>query len=149
MSNEDRFQLRIKEWELCQNNLQRHNQWFWQTGSIFIALSLAALWAFSQISESLSRQWFPVFSIFSISTILIWYLFIARRAMKFSKITREVLREVERELSSDLNLKSSLLHTRIQESDRCTILRAKYGVYLFIILIIGIWVLTYHILFAS
>lgn len=148
MSNRDRIQLLLKEWELCQDNMKRHNQWFWQSGSMFIAISLAALWAFSQVNETIKLQWFIIFATFSVSTILIWFVFIARRAMRFSEISREVIREIEQELASDLSIRKTLLHTRIQDRDKFSIFRAKHGVYFFIILTIGIWVITYHILFA-
>ena len=145
MTNGDRLQVLLKEWELCQDNMKRHTVWFWQTGGIFIALSLASLWALSQVDSQFQIQWFPIFSSFSILTIMIWYLFVVKRALNFVEITRKQIRIVEEDLAKLAAFNRDLLHTRIQKEDRA-ILRARYGVYLFILLVISVWILTFHIL---
>ena len=148
MSRGDRLQVLLKEWELCQDNLKRHTMWLWQTGGIFIALSLAALWGFSQVESRLRIQWFLIFSSFSLLTLMIWYLFIIRRAFSFVEETQEQIKIVENELASLAFINRDLLHTRIQRNVR-TKFRARYGVYFFILLVFSIWILTFHILVLS
>ena len=145
MSRGDKLQVLLKEWELCQDNLKRHTMWLWQTGGIFIALSLAALWGLSQVELRFRIQWFLIFAFFSILTMVIWYLFIIRRARYYVTETREQIKIVESELASLAFINRDLLHTRIQRNDKA-IFRAIYGVYLFLLLVFSTWILTFHIL---
>jgi len=62
----------LTEWQLCQNNLKRHNDWAWQVGAIFIALSLGAIWATSQIEKVAENKIVVlILAFFSVSTIIL------------------------------------------------------------------------------
>lgn len=148
MSHRDRLEVLLKEWELCQQNLKRHNDWLWQTGGIFIILSLAALWALSQIGESANTKWFFVFGGFSISTLVIWYIFIVRRVTLWFETTTEQLFRIERELRELVGIQRELLHTMQRGRLRHFRLKARYAIPSFVILVIGMWILTAYILFS-
>jgi len=146
-----RFQALLKEWGLCQDNLQRHNSWAWQTGAIFIALSLAALWASTQIDDAAPKSYLIVLAILSLSTILIWFFFVFRRARFYLEITRQRTTEIERELHNILGLDKDdlLLHTRIDQEDKSYKTRAKHGLYLFIGIIVFAWIWILILNFCS
>lgn len=148
MSYRDRLEVLLKEWELCHHSLKRHNDWLWQTGSIFIAMSLAALWALSQIDEPLNRQWFFVFCSFSISTIAIWYVFIVRRVTLWFDTAIAQILIIEKELSDLVGVQRDFLHTIQRRKIRHARLKARYAIYFLILLVISIWVLTAYILFT-
>ncbi len=142
----ERINSLLKEWELCQKNLEMQNNWLWQTGSIFIILSIAALWTLVQITDQLLReQFFWVLALFSVATIVIWLIFIAQNAIRYSGETRKRLFMIEKELRDTLCFSTPLLHTLIHQKDEGSlggIFRAKYGVYFFLVLIICVWILA-------
>lgn len=127
--------------------MKKHNDWLWTTGSIFILLSIAALWALVQIDDaSLRLNFYPILASFSIFTIFIWYLTIVRSARKWAKISRTRAREIEEELRETFGFRNHLLHTRIQNADEksisTTVFTGHRGIILFIILIVAVWLWT-------
>lgn len=131
MSSRDRLEVLLKEWELCHHNLKRHNDWLWQTGSIFIVMSLAALWALSQIDEPSNKQWFFVFCGFSTSTIAIWYIFIVRRVMLWFDTTVQQILRIEKELRDLTWLQRDFLHTIQRGKIKGARFKARYVVHFF------------------
>jgi hypothetical protein len=123
--------------------MKRQTEWLWHTGSIFILLSIAALWALLQINDvPLRREFFWILAIFSVSTIGIWYVAIVRRARKWATISRKRATEIESELKEIFGFSYSLLHTRIQDGDKNNIFTGHRGIILFAVLIIATWIVT-------
>ena len=136
----------LKEWELCQDNLKRHNDWAWQVGAIFIALSLGAIWASTQIekvAQHIIVVW--VLALFSTSTMILWGV-ICWRARFYLRWTRERLWRIESMLRKASNLKyensEKLLHTLIKEKDsECSCPpHVKWIPLIFISMVILAWV---------
>ena len=148
MSDKDKLEVLLTEWDLCQQNLSRHNDWLWQTGGIFIVLSLAALWALSQVRAPANRKWFFVFSSFSISTLVIWYIFIVRRVTLWFETTTQQLLKIESEIRELVGIQRDLLHTVQRGKLGHFRLKARYAVHSFIILVIAMWILAAYILFS-
>lgn len=149
MSNdEEKLKLLLKEWELCQEDRNAYNHWAWQIGSIFIALSLAALWASIQ-AKGIAIFWF---FIFSMSTLVIWLVFVLWRARFYIEIITGRLLDVEKELTKLVygeNKKKKLLHTLITCKDKkerpCYIAPpSMIGIFIFITVIVFVWLLMLH-----
>ena len=123
--------------------MKKQNDWLWNTGSIFILLSVAALWALVQVGEtSLRVGFYWILASFSIATIFIWLVTIVRSARKWSKVSREVATEIEAELKETFCFTKSLLHTRIQERDKNRVITGYIGIWFFVILILVVWIIT-------
>lgn len=147
ISKKDReFDLLLKEWELSQNDRESYNRWAWQIGSIFIALSLAALWASSE-ADGLA-VW--GFFLFSTSSLYIWIVFIVWRARFFIRSADGKMRTVEHDLVKlvygENTQDKKLLRTHIRDLDEkrpwYKSPRSIYGVMIFIIIIHIVWFLT-------
>jgi len=142
----DLLQAYLKEWGLCQDNLKHHNNWAWQVGAIFIALSLGAFWATSQIAdprENLTMIW--ILALFSILTMISWG-FIIWRARFYLYWTRQRLWDIEKTLRYASNLQygrdEELLHTMIRDKDKQfgSPPHVKWIPLVFIVVVILIWV---------
>jgi hypothetical protein len=148
------LEVYLKEWELCQANLKRHNDWVWQVGSIFIALSVGAMWATTQveIEQNAIAVWVLAFS--SMVTMFLWGI-IYWRARFYLHWTHERLDQIENRLTEATNLKyescKKLLHTLIKDADRVRAdrwskaPRVRWVPPFFIVMVVAGWfVLLFH-----
>jgi hypothetical protein len=145
----DELEVNLKEWQLCQDNLKRHNDWLWQTGSIFVVVSLAAFWALASIGSPENKQWFWIFSGFSIATIFIWYVFIVRRVNLWFDTTTKQLFLVEKEIRGIVGIERELLHTMQRGKTQHSLLKSRYAPYSIMALIIVAWISTWFLLFGQ
>jgi hypothetical protein len=136
----------LKEWGLCQDNLKRHNDWVWQVGAIFIALSLGAMWVTTQI-EKVGQHMIVlrVSALFSILTMIFWG-FISWRARFYMHWTKKRLEQIEKRLRNASNLEyencEKLLHSLIKEKDNefGSPPRVRWITLIFIIMVIISWI---------
>ena len=138
---EDEQEALLKEWELCQQNAISLSNWAWQIGSVFVILSLAALWASTQLEEAKRWEYSLLLCLFSIGTISVWYALVVRRGEHLRKICFGRAWEIEEKLKGKLKLEKKQLpiHTRIKEKDKIYKTRAIYAVYCLLFLTVASW----------
>jgi len=142
--NDSEVQMLLKEWQLCQDNLQRHNWWAWFVGSIMIFLSFSAMFYSTQITSMADRLIYSILlCIVSLGIAVIWAVFFFARARFFIKITRKRLHKIEEKLMERFDVdpeKEPLLHTKIEQMDKYAIIKGWHGVIFLLILLIFAWI---------
>ena len=118
-----------------------------------IFLSFSAIFYSTQITSIAYRLIYSILlCIVSLSIAVIWTVFFLWRARFYIRIAHERLSEIEEKLMTRFDIdpkKEPLLHTKIKQMNKNTIIRGWYGVVLLLILLILAWafilIVNFHI----
>jgi len=137
--NPTKVRILLKEYELCHKNRDHYDRIGWQIGSIFIALSLAALWAATE-----KPQYIPPLMFFSIASIVSWVLY-SLRVRVFILTSLDRCEKIEKEFGKwELEL-GCQLHSWIRKRDRKILTGLRCMIWCICVIILAwIFLLCFH-----